>query len=147
MTTIEAAIEWTHVFIRELDEAIARAGEGLEESVTNPLRASTVRTRLALEHLAALLQAENPSLYNAPSIAFGSVAPLLPRDRAEALLNALSGLVSGIEHRILVPLEELLVDESAVAAVRKQVGQTWGWMFCDIQDPLLQQHPELQKLS
>lgn len=117
------------------------ASRGLNAQETEQLRCAAQRSLLAMSRLRATL-AETDSVDREMTRRQAAWSfPRLEEAKARLLLDGLNGFIREMEHTLLIPAEERLGQDELVE-LKRLVGQVWGWIACDLQYPIWQQHPE-----
>lgn len=130
------------VAIERLDRAIEAACEFVDKDEAEALRLAKGRSLEALQRLEAELAGEPHSVADLSRMGGEAQLPELSEPTARKMLQELDAIIAHVEHTVLVPAEDELSGE-ALGRLRRLVGQTWGWIVCDLQDPLWRQYPEL----
>ena len=124
------------VFQRAIGIACAELGD--EDSTT--LRRAAMRTANAFSQLRAFLLRDEMIVKlqtnSTPAL------PSLSEDSASVLLKELDVIVVELEKGVLDPLEHALSLQD-LEVLKRIIGQIWGWMVCDLQDPLWRTYPHL----
>jgi hypothetical protein len=130
------------VAIARLDHAVETACASVSEKEADALRAAKGRSVEALQRLGAVLAGKLHSVEELSRTGGDGQLPELSEAAARKLLKELDDIIAHVEHTVLEPAEQELKGE-ALGTLRRLVGQAWGWIVCDLQDPLWRQYPKL----
>jgi hypothetical protein len=125
--------------IDRLSRAIETSAAGLNPDEAETLRGASRRSATALSRLRARLAGQDMADVDPAHSA--TEFPLLREPAARSLLNELDGIIGDVEQEILVPAEKELSSEE-LAKLKRAIGQVWGWIVCDLQDPIWKQFPQ-----
>lgn len=143
MLTLAESID--AVVSRSLDRlarAIETSAAGLNAGEAEQLREAARRSATALSRLQAGLAERATADRNAPPSATAWQFPILGEPAARSLLHELDGIIADVEREVLVPAEKELSGEE-LANLKRAIGQVWGWIVCDLQDPVWKQFPKM----
>jgi len=130
-----------HRSIEGLSRAIEASTAGLDPDEAEQLREASRRSATALERLQARIAGQPAPEQDLAKKTIAWRFPRLREPAARWLLNELDRIIADIEHEILVPAEKELSSEQ-LAELKRAIGQVWGWIVCDLQDPLWKQYPQ-----
>lgn len=126
--------------IDRLNRAIEKSSASLNPEEAEQLREAARRSATALNSLRAKLSGQQDPSVDLADMAAVSRFPVLREPEARLLLRELDGIIADVEREVLVPAEkELSGDE--LTGLKRAIGEVWGWIVCDLQDPIWKQHP------
>lgn len=124
-----------------LNEAIEVVSASLTTEDAEILRSAALRSLEAMRVLEDALAGQPHSERDLSQ----QTCPRLPKfeqQMAREFVLELNAVIAEIEHNILAPAEEQLSGDP-LSRLRRLVGQVWGWIVCDLQDPIWRQYPDL----
>lgn len=139
MDRLAAAREVVEGALSDFAALVSRAAAQLEGEQASQLLQASTRTERAIRDLKAFLT--QPTEERSEPLEGDNEAPAMRRDVAALLLRDLDALIHLTERSILQPIEGDLA-EGQRREFRRRIGQLWGWIVCDLQDPLWRQYPE-----
>jgi hypothetical protein len=125
---------------RMLTDAVEAACSSLDDSEAKEFRLAMSRSQDALRSLESHLAGKTRAEESQPS--HQGRVPHLGATTARRFLGDLDEIIAYIERSVLDPAERTL-EADALTSVRQLVGQAWGWIICDLQDPLWREYPEM----
>lgn len=130
------------VAITRLNHAVETACASTSATDAEVFRLAKGRSLEALQQLEAMLAGQPHSAVDLSRMGPEGQIPELGEPAARKMLEELDEIIAHVEHTVLEPAEHELSGE-ALGTLRRLVGQAWGWIICDLQDPLWRQYPKL----
>lgn len=130
--------------IDRLCRAIETSAAGLNPDEAEQLREASRRSATALSCLQASLAGQHTAEADPAHSTTEWKFPPLREPVARLLLNELDGIIVDVEREILMPAEKELNSEE-LAKLKRAIGQVWGWIVCDLQDPIWTQFPQTSR--
>ena len=122
-----------------LGAAIDETGSRMLQSSCEQLHRAAARGVESLNRLVVALEGD---LSGSTDLPLGAACPPIAVEDARILVDSITGIIADIEHFVLRPAEDAMEEDEALM-IKRLVGQCWGWLVCDLQDPIWQAHPEL----
>lgn len=127
--------------LSRLRQAIELASSELAPRAAEQLHCSASRSISAMKRLRAKIDRDIGLDVDEAQTNACFKFPTLGEASARWMLNELDEIIREVERNVLVPAEARLSGKE-LDDIKRLVGQVWGWMVCDLQDPLWQQYPD-----
>jgi len=125
-----------------IDGLIAAASVSLTAQQADHLRRSAHRTSAAFEQLLRSMT-NNHVLDGGMASTAEYEFPHMEPEVATSFVRGVDAVIADLEHNVLERMERANLEPNDLKRLKRELGEVWGWIVCDLQHPIWLKYPEL----